>query len=120
MKTQYISSILAVASIFVYGACDKESMNEFIETAPVVTTFSPAEGYAGCEITVTGEALNNVVSATIGGEAATISQRVSDKCIRITVPAMAHTGKLTLTNAIGSGESASEFTMTYPAPAPRL
>lgn len=120
MKTQYISSILAVASIFVYGACDKESMNEFIETAPVVNTFSPTEGYAGCEITVTGEALNNVVSATIGGEVATIAQRVSDKCIRITVPAMAHTGKLILTNAIGSGESASEFTMIYPAPAPRL
>ncbi len=120
MKTRYIGILLGTALAASLASCEKESVNEFIETAPKVATFTPAEGYAGCEVTITGEALNNVVAAKIGDTDAAIAQRLSDTRISIRVPSMAHSGKITLLNAKGSGVSATDFTVTYPAPAPSL
>lgn len=120
MKTRYISIFLGTALLAALTGCEKESMNEFVETAPKVASFTPAEGYAGCEVTIIGEALNNVVAAKIGDTDAEIAQRLSDKRISIRVPAMAPSGKITLLNAKGSGVSATDFTVTYPAPAPTL
>lgn len=120
MKTRYISIFLGTALLAALTGCEKESMNEFVETAPKVASFTPAEGYAGCEVTIIGEALNNVVAAKIGDADAEIAQRLSDKRISIRVPAMAPSGKITLLNAKGSGVSATDFTVTYPAPAPTL
>lgn len=120
MKTRYINILLGAVSLLGLTACEKESMNEFIEEAPTVAEFTPAEGYAGCEMTITGTGLHNVVSASIGGVDAQIAQRISDTCIKIYIPAMAQSGKVSLSNALGEGESSSDFTMTYPAPSPRL
>ena len=77
MKTVYINIIMAVAAMLLLGSCEKESVNEFTVTAPVIETFAPAEGYAGCEVSIEGSALNNVVGATIGGVDAEIVQRIS-------------------------------------------
>ncbi|MDE6125815.1 MAG: IPT/TIG domain-containing protein [Muribaculaceae bacterium] len=120
MKTRYFSILLGTALLAALTGCEKESMNEFIETAPKVASFTPAEGYAGCEVTITGEALNNVVAAKIGDADAEIAQRLSDTRISIRVPAMAPSGKITLLNSKGAGVSATDFTVTYPAPAPAL
>jgi hypothetical protein len=106
---------LFVASTTIVS-CDEVSMKETVSSAPVIETFTPAEGYAGCEVIVNGTSLNNVVSATIGGVDATISQRISNTMIKIEVPSEAVTGVITLTNAVGTGTSDDYFTMTYPSP----
>lgn len=118
MKSPYISIFSGALLLAALTGCEKESMNEFIETAPKVASFTPAEGYAGCEIIISGEALNNVVGARIGDTDAEIAQRLSDTRISIRVPSMASSGKITLLNAKGSGVSSADFTVTYPAPAP--
>lgn len=108
-----VSLMLALA---LTTSCDSTSVNEIPATAPVIEDFSPVEGYAGCQVTVTGTGLNNVTRATVGGVDADIVQRISDSRIIIRVPAMATTGQITLSNMIGSGTSEANFTMSYPAP----
>lgn len=116
MKTKNIKLAAAFFAALLMGSCEKVSMEEIIDTPPDIQSFSPAEGYAGSKVTVKGSSLHNVVSAKIGDENAEIDQRISDSQIVIKVPAMATTGKITLSNSVGSGESADFFTMTYPAP----
>lgn len=116
MKTLYYNILGILTALFVVTGCDSESVNEIVSAAPEIESFTPVEGYAGCEVTVTGTSLNNVVGATVGGVDADIVQRISDKRIIIRVPAMATTGKITLTNSLGAGSSQDNFTMSYPAP----
>lgn len=116
MKTKNIKLAAAFFAALLMGSCEKVSMEEIIDTPPAIQSFSPAEGYAGSKVTVKGSSLHNVVSAKIGDENAEIDQRISDSQIVIKVPAKATTGKITLSNSVGSGESADFFTMTYPAP----
>ena len=116
MKTKNIKLAGALFAALLLGSCEKVSMEEIIDTPPAIQSFSPAEGYAGSKVTVKGSSLHNVVAAKIGDEDAEIDQRISNSQIVIKVPAMAATGKITLSNAVGSGESADFFTMTYPAP----
>ena len=116
MKTKYLK-ILSVAVVsLALASCDNTSMIEYIDTAPVIDSFVPSEGHAGCEITVTGASLNNVVKATVGGEEAEIVRRISDKNIIIRVPSLTVTGPITLSNSVGTGKSANNFILTYPAP----
>lgn len=97
-------------------ACEKVSLDEMVSTPPSITAFTPTEGYAGCEVTVSGNSLNNVVGAKIGDADAVIAQRISDTKIVIKVPATATTGPVSLANSAGTGVSAMNFTMSYPAP----
>lgn len=116
MKKYFLNIITGVALIAGMASCEQTSMNEIVVSAPVITSFSPAEGYAGCEVTVSGSSLNNVVSAYIGNVEAEIAQRISDTRIIIRVPAMAETAEITLGNSVGSGKSSEKFVMSYPAP----
>lgn len=116
MKIFKTSILAAITAVITLASCEKVSMDEIVVSAPTVTSFSPAEGYAGCDVTVTGSALNNVVAATIGDADADIVQRISDSRIVIRVPAMATTGKVSLTNSAGTGVSEGIFTMSYPMP----
>lgn len=119
MKTK-IYSLIAAALMMGAASCETISVNEFLDSAPVVENFYPAEGYAGCKITVKGEGLHNVVGAKIGDVDAVIAERLSDSELSILVPAMAKSGKISLVNAKGQGVSAAEFSVTYPAPAPDM
>lgn len=116
MKTISLSISFALASVLMFGSCEKESLIETIESAPAIQSFAPAEGYAGCQIEVEGSALNNVVSARIGDADADIVKRISDSRVIIRVPAVAKTGVITLSNSHGSGSSDRQFVMSYPAP----
>lgn len=111
-----LGSLLAVA--LVAASCDNTSVNELLSSAPSIESFSPSEGSIGTEIVITGSDLDDVVSATIGGVPATLSQKVSDKRLSIKVSGEAKSGKIALTNALGTTESEATFTVTYPAPAP--
>lgn len=116
MKALKINLLAVFAMFMLLTSCEKVSLIEMIESAPSIESFAPTEGYAGCEIEVTGTALNNVVGARIGDAEAEIVQRVSDRKIIIKVPAIASTGKISLSNAVGTGSSQSDFIMSYPAP----
>ena len=70
----------------------------------------------GSEVIVTGEYLDDVVSATIGGGKVTILQKVSNQRLSLKVTDQARSGKIVLTNSIGEGVSEAEFTLEYPAP----
>lgn len=116
MKNMCYKLFAFTALITIFWACDSTKVDEVINSAPVIESFDPVNGYAGCEMTVFGESLHNVVAAKVGGADAQIVQRISDKKIIIKVPPMAVSGKIELTNAQGTGVSEDDFIMEYPAP----
>lgn len=116
MKTLGFNISLLLASMMMLVSCDNVSMIELKDTAPTVESFTPAEGYAGCEIEVTGTTLHNVVAARIGDADAEIVKRISDSRIVVRVPALATTGPVALSNSVGTGVSSYDFVMSYPSP----
>lgn len=84
---------------------------------PVITAVSPLELYAGDEnITVTGEDLDLVVSATLGGKAAEFNYDETAGTIEIITDATSVGGKVTLIAANKeSVESSDEIRINYHA-----
>ncbi|MBO6216114.1 MAG: IPT/TIG domain-containing protein [Prevotella sp.] len=113
---RYKNIFLTLLAIVLLTACDKESMNSMVQSAPEIEAFYPESGSVGTEIVITGNYLDDVVSATIGGVPAELLQKVSNSQISIKVPAGAQSGTIVLANAIGKVESEGIFTMEYPAP----
>ncbi len=111
-----ISGFAFLATVSLAGACDKTSVDEVVLSAPVIHSFSPASAPVGEEIVITGEFLNAVTSATIGGVEVPIVERVSNTRISIVAAAEARNGRIVLANTIGTGESAEEFTYSYVVP----
>ena len=106
---------LFVCLFFLCG-CDSTSMKDVAVSSPEVLSFSPESGSIGSDVIVTGEYLDDVVSATIGGGKVTILQKVSNQRLSLKVTDQARSGKIVLTNSIGEGVSEAEFTLEYPAP----
>lgn len=104
-------------TLLVLVSCDDLSMNERVEGAPEIASFSPQQGSIGMEIEIEGDRLSDVVSASIGGVSAELSQKISNQKLRIRVPNGAVSGKIVLTNAKGDGTSENDFTVEYPEPA---
>ena len=113
---KHINIFLALLATVLLAACDKESMNPVIQSAPEIESFYPESGSAGTEIVITGAYLDDVVTATIGGVPAQLLQKVSNSRMSIKVPSGANSGTIVLVNAIGKAESEGVFTMEYPAP----
>lgn len=111
-----ISGLALLATAVFAVACDKTSVDEVVESAPVILSFSPASAPVGERIVITGEHLNAVTSATIGGVEVPIVERVSNTRVSIAASAEARGGRIALTNAIGTGESVEEFAYSYVAP----
>lgn len=103
--------------MILWTSCDSISMKDVVVSAPQVLSFSPESGSVGSEIVITGEYLDDVVSATIGGEKVTILQKVSNERLSLKVTSNAKSGKIVLSNSIGDGVSEANFTIEYPAPA---
>ena len=64
-------------------------MKDVAVSSPEILSFSPESGSIGSEIVVTGEYLDDVVSATIGGGKAVILQKVSNR--RLSLKAVSYT-----------------------------
>lgn len=79
---------------------------------PTVTSFTPTSGPYGTSVVITGTNYTGVTSVTFGGVAATTFVVNSPTQITATVPNGAVTGKIAVTNAAGTGTSASDFTVT--------
>jgi len=93
------------------------SSNNFtvIPPAPVLTSFTPASGPTGLEITVAGNNFTGASSVQFNGSAATIFTVDSNTQIRAQVPASGTTGKISVTTAGGTAQSANDFTVSSPS-----
>ncbi len=111
-----IPGLALLATALFAAACDETSIDEVVESAPVIHSFAPASAPVGEAIVITGEYLNAVTSATIDGVEVPIVERVSNTRISILAAAEARSGRIALTNTVGTGESAETFTYSYVAP----
>lgn len=111
-----ISSLAILAAAAFAAGCDQTSVDEVVVSAPVIHSFSPASAPVGERIVITGEYLNAVTKATIGGVEVPIAERVSNTRLSIVASADARSGRIALSNTEGTGESAEEFTYSYAAP----
>jgi uncharacterized repeat protein (TIGR03803 family) len=78
---------------------------------PQVTGFTPASGFVGTSVTITGVSLTQATAVTIGTKPASFTVD-SDTQITATVPAGAETGKtITVTTPGGTAASKAKFTV---------
>lgn len=103
-------------AVVLFASCDKLSMNETIESTPIIESFSPGQGSIGSNVVIIGSYLNSVSSAALGEKECEIVERQSNTCLTIKVPEEALTGKIKLSNSEGEGVSESDFVVEYPAP----
>jgi len=91
------------------------SPTNFTVLSPLaIDSFTPASGPVGTEVTMTGARFTGTTAVTFNGIPAASFVEDSDTQLRAIVPASATTGKISMTNAIGSGSSATNFTMLAP------
>ncbi len=83
--------------------------------APVVSSFTPTSGPVGTTVTITGSSFTATTSVKFNTTLAASFSLISDSEIRVGVPMGANTGKISITNAGGTGASAVDFTVTSPA-----
>lgn len=114
---------LAAAFLLAAGAgCADTYIEEYVPQAPVIESFSPTEALSGDDtpIVITGQHLQAVTAATIGGREVTILERVSNTRMTVVATREARTGKIVLTNSVGKAESAGTLTVNFPVPAIRV
>jgi hypothetical protein len=84
--------------------------------APMITSFTPTSGPAGCVVTITGTNFDNPVVTDVefnNVDAANFTV-VSATQIRAEAPATVSTGKIDVTNADGTATSTADFTVANP------
>lgn len=91
-------------------------MKDVAVSSPEILSFSPESGSIGSEIVVTGEYLDDVVSATIGVEKPLSYRKCPTGVCPLKVTNQARSGKIVLVNSIGEGVSEGDFILEYPAP----
>jgi hypothetical protein len=84
-------------------------------TAPAITSFSPTSGPVGTTVTVTGTDFTGATQVTFNGISAPTFAVVSASTLTAKVPAGATSGPIAVTKAIGTGTSATSFSVTLPA-----
>jgi large repetitive protein len=89
----------ASASVFVVGTA----------AAPTIGSFTPAAGPVGASVTITGTNFGCTTSVKFNNVAATSFVLNSATSITATVPAGATSGKISVTNTIGTATSATDF-----------
>jgi uncharacterized repeat protein (TIGR03803 family) len=80
-------------------------------TPPVITSFTPSSGSVGSLVTLTGTALNNPTTFTIGGIPAIVISGDSSTLVGMVMPG-ATSGNISITTAGGLATSAGNFTVT--------
>jgi hypothetical protein len=106
-----------------YSGCESDYSNILSTTpsgpgasAPGISSFNPTSGPEGTQVTITGASFTGTTSVSFHLTAASSFTVDSDSQIRATVPAGATTGKINVTNANGTGTSATDFTVIVLAP----
>jgi hypothetical protein len=78
---------------------------------PTLTSFSPAVGGPGTQVTITGANYVGVTSVTFNGTAATFEAHSAGEIVA-TVPTGATAGPIAVTTSLGTATSANSFTIT--------
>jgi hypothetical protein len=79
-----------------------------LNSAPQVTSFAPAKGATGAQVTITGANFTGTLAVRFSDKPAAFTV-LSGTQIRATVPAGATTGTISLTNSTGTGVSPASF-----------
>ncbi len=82
---------------------------------PIVSSFTPVFGPAGTSVSVSGSRFTGTTGVKFNGVDALGFTPVSDSLLSAIVPATT-TGKITITNAFGTGTSTTDFTVTGVVP----
>jgi Zn-dependent metalloprotease len=81
----------------------------FVPGAPLISSFAPAYGPVGSVVTLTGSNFTGSLEVRFNGVLATSFNVASGSSLTATVPAGAGTGPITVRNAVGLGQSLSDF-----------
>jgi hypothetical protein len=87
---------------------------------PTVTSFTPASGPVGTNVSITGTGFLGATSVAFNGTAASNYTVNSDTSINANVPSGATTGKIAVTTGNGTGQSSTSFTVTTTSPPPTI
>jgi uncharacterized repeat protein (TIGR03803 family) len=82
------------------------------KVTPVITSFTPASGPVGTEVTITGTGLTGAAFVTFGGVKATTFSVKSATEVTADVPTGAKTGTIDITTPGGTATSSQTFTVT--------
>ena len=116
----YINRILSLAAaVFLAAGCAETYVEEYVAEAPEIESFTPTSALSGDDtpVVITGQHLQAVTKAMIGGAEVRILERVSNTRMTVVASREARSGKITLVNSVGTAASASDFTVNYPVPA---
>ncbi|MDZ7343633.1 MAG: DNRLRE domain-containing protein, partial [candidate division KSB1 bacterium] len=80
--------------------------------APSITSFTPSSGPVGTEVTIFGSGFSGTTGVAFNGTAATSFSVISFTQLRATVPNGATSGKISVTNNVGTATSATNFSVT--------
>ncbi|MEM6643438.1 MAG: IPT/TIG domain-containing protein [Bacteroidota bacterium] len=104
------------------GTAESATAFTVLENAaePTITSFSPSEGFPGSELTIDGTDLAGVSAITVNGASVDVSSLFLNSEVRIilNVPmdAPIGSGKISVTTAGGTAESADSYTVLDPLP----
>ena len=88
-------------------------------TIPTIANFQPSSGTVNALVTITGSNLSGTTAITFNGTPASFTVSSATQVIT-TVPNGATTGKISVTTASGSANSAASFSVTVLLPAPAI
>lgn len=98
------------------GTATSSSSFTVTQGAPAITSFTPESGCVGSSVTLTGTGFTGTTSVTFNGVSAPSFTVQSDTRINVVVPVGATTGKIAVTDATGTGTSATNFTVSTACP----
>ncbi|WP_162428134.1 IPT/TIG domain-containing protein [Pontibacter pudoricolor] len=109
-----VPSISSSGIVRVYSNSGRASSSgQFVlENSPVITSFSPTSGPVGTEITILGEKFTGTNIVYVGNGSTTGFTVVSDTELKVTVPALATSGKIIVRTTTGQVTSRDVFTLT--------
>lgn len=108
--------ILILSALTAVLACDVISVEESVEHAPVIASFTPQSGPAGTVVDIQGEYLQDVTEAYIGTVKVDIVSKISSTLLKIEVNQSVTSGKVRLVNTTGDGSSDGSFSATFAVP----
>jgi hypothetical protein len=95
------------------GGTSTSDVDFLLLHGPVITSFAPASGTVGDEVTITGGNLSDVTEVSIGGIVVAIDSQ-TDTSIKVTLTDQVVSGKIVVVNAGGSAESDTDFIFETP------
>src|SRR5882762_7974222 len=102
------------------GGAASSATNFTITNAPTISSFSPASGFAGASVTITGTNFTGATAVKFNGSVAASFTVDSATQITAVVSSGATTGKVTVTTPNGTATSASNFKVNVIVPAPTI